>query len=168
MIDWNQLWLLCALTIIVLHNNYSLGNYFSKKVVTFANRCWPNDVILAYSTKNIHQLERIEPLTNIKYKIAPRSPQFFTKRHQSRSTYIEPKHIEYDDHIQLTLEAYNTTFQLNLEPNFDLFHPQVAAGTLPRIQVYKGHVLSSTTTTESDIMNTLGWARIIIRNDLMS
>lgn len=135
----------------------------------------------AYSNENI--LERIEPLQHIEYDIAPRSTAYFTKRNQSPSRSIQYKKIEYEDQLRLQLNAYNTTFNLHLEPNYDLFHPDVVlfqdgqSEKLTPHHVYKGYVVHSDHTdhrwTEEkkkaglSSINNLGWARIIIRHDLM-
>lgn len=125
------------------------------------------------------RLERIEPLS-VQYDIAPR--YYLEKRHQSLST-LEPRNIAHDDQLRLQLNAYNTTFYLHLEPNNDLIHPEAVLVTddtsepLMRHSVYKGHVVHSDHTDYrwngeriglQDLhQSSLGWARIIVRHDLM-
>lgn len=139
-----------------------------------------------------NQLNRIESISNLNIKIAPRSRHFFEKRSQSANPERLAKKIEYDDLIRISLNAYNQTFYLNLEPNLDLFHPKAVihhtGGISQRIQqknvlVYKGYVFNSFNIDnrwvkekagvlefDSDIHTVatkFGWARILIRNDLM-
>lgn len=141
---------------------------------------------------NDNQLNRIEPISNLNVEIAPRSRHFFEKRSQSANPERLPKKIEYDDSLRLSLNAYNQTFYLHLEPNLDLFHPEAVihhtGGISQRIQqekvlVYKGHVVDSFNIDnrwikekagvlefDSDIdavATKFGWARILIRHDLM-
>ncbi|OAD03386.1 hypothetical protein MUCCIDRAFT_143452, partial [Mucor lusitanicus CBS 277.49] len=106
-----------------------------------------------------------------------------------------PRTLEHDDSFRLSLNAYNQTFHLHLEPNFDLLHPEAvihytADGSDQRIQkeeilVYKGHavrsfemgnrymqekagVLEFDSTVDATTTTQLGWARILVRHDLMS
>jgi hypothetical protein len=77
--------------------------------------------------------------------------------------------------VRLSLIAYNTTFYLHLEPNFDLFHPQAVIhyqgssrpATKDNINVYKGHVIDKQEDELYPSSRKLGWARILIRHDLM-
>lgn len=139
---------------------------------------------------NDDQLTSIESISNLKVDIAPRSRHFFQKRSQSANPELSPKTLEHDDSFRLTLNAYNQTFYLHLEPNSDLFHPKAvihhtADGSEQRIEqekilVYKGHVVRSfemdnrwmqekAGVLEFDATTTqLGWARILVRHDLMS
>ena len=131
-----------------------------------------------YSEKSLHQLE---PLTHVQYDIAPRSSHYYQKRGQSAST-IQPKSIEQDDQLRLTLNAYNITFHLHLEPNHDLFHPEAVlhqdgnSTPMSLHKVYKGHVVHTEKTNQRWIKekaglfqedSSLGWARILVRHDLM-
>lgn len=106
---------------------------------------------------NQRQLNRIEGLNSFDYQIAPRPKHFFEKRGQSPSL-LQPKQIEFDDHLVLILQAYNTTFYLNLEPNLDLFHSDAVlhqygkSEKLGNHKVYKGNVITG------------GWARIMIHH----
>ncbi|CEP15429.1 hypothetical protein [Parasitella parasitica] len=136
-----------------------------------------------------NQLDRIESISNINVQIAPRPRHFFEKRSQSANPERQPKKIEHDDSIRLALNAYNQTFYLCLEPNLDLFHPEAVVhhtgdSISQHIQrqdilVYKGHVEQSFDMDnrwmqeqagilgfDSDSTK-LGWARILIRHDLM-
>ncbi|KAG2207169.1 hypothetical protein INT47_012222 [Mucor saturninus] len=103
------------------------------------------------------QLRRVESLNTFHYQIAPRPKHFFDKRGQSPSL-VPPQHIEFDDHLLLTLQAYNTTFHLNLEPNLDLFHSDAVlhqygqSEKLGQHKVYKGNVIAG------------GWARITMQH----
>ncbi|GAA5800282.1 hypothetical protein HPULCUR_005708 [Helicostylum pulchrum] len=101
-----------------------------------------------------HPLYSIEPLPSLKYEIVPRSRHFYEKRGQSPSAVVLPKKIDSDDHLLITLQAYNTTFHLDLEPNIDLFHPTAEEHRHAPdfIGAYKGKVQSGG-----------GWARFIIR-----
>lgn len=102
-------------------------------------------------------MSRVESLHTFDYQIAPRPKHFFEKRGQSPSL-VPPRHIEFDDHLILTLQAYNTTFHLTLEPNLDLFHSdavlhqQGQSEKLVNHKVYKGHVIAG------------GWARIMMQH----
>ncbi|KAI8637171.1 Metallo-peptidase family M12-domain-containing protein [Parasitella parasitica] len=132
---------------------------------------------------------RIESISNLNVQIAPRSRTFFEKRSQSANPERQSKKLEHDDSIRLSLNAYNQTFYLHLEPNLDLFHPEAVVHhngetTSQRIQrqdilVYKGHVVQSFDMDNRWIQEKagilqfnseatkLGWARILIRHDLM-
>ncbi|KAG1293093.1 hypothetical protein G6F66_006396 [Rhizopus arrhizus] len=63
--------------------------------------------------------------------------------------------------LRLTINAFDTNYDLHLEPNHDLFHPQAViyqdGQSFPMISegAYKGHVNYANTT--------LGWARILIQ-----
>ncbi|KAI9487615.1 MAG: Metallo-peptidase family M12-domain-containing protein [Benjaminiella poitrasii] len=139
------------------------------------------------------QVNRIETVNDILVDIAPRPQQFFEKRHQSINRELSPKRIEFDDTLRLSFTAYNQTFFLHLEPNIDLFHPDAVLhhqGESRRLYphetlVYKGYVapedmsdnfwlktkLGGGVSTFSDSKadpSKLGWARILIRKDLMS
>ncbi|KAI8338854.1 Metallo-peptidase family M12-domain-containing protein [Chlamydoabsidia padenii] len=138
---------------------------------------------------NNRRLTRIEPLTNVKVDIAPRPYTFYSKRDLD----INPFHnhtgkattIEHDDILRLRFDAYNQTFALHLEPNQDLLHPQAAfmyGGKPEPIQanqfhIYRGHVIHpsfSLAKWQDDQLGTLsfdgddilGWARLILRQDL--
>lgn len=142
-----------------------------------------------------NKLNRIESISNLKVDIAPRSRHFFQKRSQSANQELSPKTLEHDDSFRLSLNAYNQTFYLHLEPNFDLFHPEAVIhhtgdGSEQRIQqekilAYKGHAVRSFETDsrwmqekagvlefdskmDATATTQLGWARILVRHDLMS
>ncbi|KAL9557529.1 hypothetical protein MBANPS3_001336 [Mucor bainieri] len=142
---------------------------------------------------NDNQLNRIESISNLRVDIAPRSQHFFQKRSQSANAELSPRTLKHDDSFRLSLNAYNQTFYLHLEPNFDLFHPRAVILTegesAQRIQqekilVYKGHVVRPFEMdnrwmqekagvlefdSKTDAATTqLGWARILVRHDLMS
>ncbi|KAG0749288.1 hypothetical protein G6F57_003352 [Rhizopus arrhizus] len=94
--------------------------------------------------------------------------------------------LEHDDSLRLVVEAFNTTIHLHLAPNHELFHPnavfhQDGQSTLLKpsdFRVYRGYVVEGIYSEHwwiSNIKNiddmkhqpgTIGWARIIIRNDI--
>ncbi|KAK4516029.1 carnitine O-acetyltransferase yat1 [Mucor velutinosus] len=143
---------------------------------------------------NDNQLNRIESISNLRVDIAPRSRHFFQKRSQSMNPELSPKTLEHDDSFRLTLNAYNQTFYLYLKPNFELFPPQAVMHYTgdendqpiqqEKVLVYKGHTVRSPEMdnrwmqenadvlklgSEFDATTTqLGWARILVRHDLMS
>lgn len=148
----NRWTLLCIFTVLP---SYCLGNcaffFFLNIDINMTTFFF---FFIAFTAQR--QLSRIEPLQTFEYQIAPRPRHFFEKRGQSPSL-VQPKNIEFDDHLVLTLQAYNTTFHLNLEPNLDLFHLDAVvhqhgkSEKLRNHKVYKGHVIAG------------GWARIMIQ-----
>lgn len=137
---------------------------------------------------NNKQLLRVEPISNIKLKIAPRTDQFFEKRDISANNNYEPrvKSLQYDDSLRLSLSAFNQSLFLHLTPNLDLFHPDAVVhqnGVSTKInpadyRIYRGHVIDASFSDhwwlaglkEDDSMmhqpGVLGWARIIVRHDI--
>ncbi|KAI8141972.1 Metallo-peptidase family M12-domain-containing protein [Fennellomyces sp. T-0311] len=142
---------------------------------------------------NNRKLQRVEGLSSVQLDIAPRPESFFTKRSLTRNPAYEPtqpRAIEHDDILRLKVFAHNQTYYLHLHPNDDLFHPN-AVFTIDDKQerirqhehrVYKGYVIDEAYTasrwTEDqaglyrddysayDEPGVLGWARIVIRNDI--
>lgn len=106
---------------------------------------------------------------------------------------LPPTIVQKDDHVRLALTAYNTTYYLHLEPNFDLIHPdlQLSGGGVSDSQsnghdhfkAFKGIVLKDRdisqkkwdrATSRSDRATVehmlyeegvLGWARMMIEHD---
>lgn len=105
-----------------------------------------------------------------------------------------PKIVQKDDHVRLALTAYNTTYYLHLEPNFDLIHPdlRLSGGGVSDSQsnghdhfkAFKGIVVQDqdlsqkkwdqamTTSMEKATVEhmlyeegVLGWARMMIEHD---
>ncbi|OAD81013.1 hypothetical protein PHYBLDRAFT_76923 [Phycomyces blakesleeanus NRRL 1555(-)] len=139
------------------------------------------------------RLTRVEPLQNIKLDIAPRLDHFYQKRQLTRNQAHEPtaRSVEHDDTLRLTIEAYNQTFHLHLEPNTDLFHPNavtvnehgVTEPLIPEsFRVYRGYAIETyysdnrwkadqagikrdDFTAQYDV-GVLGWARVIVRHDI--
>ncbi|CAO3624212.1 unnamed protein product [Cunninghamella echinulata] len=146
---------------------------------------------------NNEKLNKIEPITNINLDISSSSSSLSSSSSSLSSSSHSHSHlskrikrsihdIEYEDKIRLQFEGFNQSFSLHLEPNTDLFHPnatiyhsssqqQIIAPTDYRI--YKGYVIhsyySNQTWKEEQIgilpqqEKILGWARIILRNDLV-
>lgn len=146
----------------------------------------------AHSVNN-RPLVRAEPLRTVALDIAPRPETFFTKRSVSRNPSYEPrkpKAIEHDDILRLAMSAYNRTFFLHLHPNVDLFHPNAVftfdGKQVPlrpeEFRVYRGYVIHEFHTDQRWLADqagvwrddlaaeeeegVLGWARIVIRNDI--
>ncbi|KAI7862047.1 Metallo-peptidase family M12-domain-containing protein [Spinellus fusiger] len=138
------------------------------------------------------RLSRVEPLTQITFEIAPRSNFFFEKRQTTPNCLHSPtaRSVEHDDTLRLSIEAFNQTYQLHLEPNTDLFHPSAVTvdenGREEKIRpesfrVYRGYCIDKYYSDErwkTDQANVkrddfltqhekgvLGWARIIVRYD---
>lgn len=108
---------------------------------------------------------------------------------------LPPTIVQKDDHVRLALTAYNTTYYLHLEPNFDLIHPdlQLSGGGVSDAQsnghdhfkAFKGIVVqdqaisrkkwdrakitsrSNRATVEHMLYEegVLGWARMMIEHD---
>jgi hypothetical protein len=133
---------------------------------------------------NKGKLNRVEKVSNLDLKIAPRSQLFFEKRSQTPNPHIHPHYlIEYDDSLRITFTAYNQTFNLYLSPNYDLFHPNAviheAGGESipldPKMhKIYRGHVVDTEKSRKpwlnglsSGLLDseTLGWARITVIDD---
>lgn len=92
--------------------------------------------------------------------------------------------LQHDDTLRLSINAYNKTMYLHLTPNLDLFHPNAVfhekgKSTLLKpsdYRVYHGYVIDdiyseyywiSGLQEEMDNQpGVLGWARIIVRNDI--
>ncbi|KAG0033418.1 hypothetical protein BGZ81_008504 [Podila clonocystis] len=86
-----------------------------------------------------------EELQPVRHDILPRSAeQQLTREHALRRHLLKdhdqplakrqldnwikslpPTVVQKDDHVRLALTAYNTTYYLHLEPNFDLIHPDL-------------------------------------------
>lgn len=106
---------------------------------------------------------------------------------------IRPSHIElkHDDSFRLKFSAYNTTFYLHLMPNLEILHHEATVNignnvddrkTLQRedFHIYKGVVLSAAVSDRQlmladmgvannlwqDEVDSLGWARVVVRNDI--
>lgn len=124
----------------------------------------------------------MEKLQSIQFEIAPRPDKFYAKRDLSRNPSIvpsRPSSLEHDDLVRLQLNAYNQTFHLHLEPNLDLFHPVNSDLRPESFRIYRGHVLSESAHAKrqwehgsaaagdkNKEKGVLGWARIIVRQDL--
>ncbi|GAA5814109.1 hypothetical protein MFLAVUS_007599 [Mucor flavus] len=137
---------------------------------------------------NNKQLLWVEPISGAQLDIAQRSNNFFEKRGISENNHYQPnvRSLEYDDSLRLTVNAFNKTIYLHLTPNLDLFHPNAVfhhQGKSTAInpsdyRVYRGYVIDdiysdhwwlSGLQAEQDMENqpgVLGWARIIVRNDI--
>lgn len=130
----------------------------------------------------------MDSISNVKLDIAPRTNDFFSKRNISPNMNHIPqaRALEHDDSLRLVVEAFNTTIHLHLAPNHELFHPnavfhQDGQSTFLKpsdFRVYRGYVVEGIYSEHwwiSNIKNiddmkhqpgTIGWARIIIRNDI--
>jgi hypothetical protein len=135
---------------------------------------------------NNKQLLWVEPITSVQLDIAARSDQFFVKREISENSHYQPnvRSLQYDDTLRLSVNAFNKTIYLHLTPNHDLFHPNAVfheqgKSTLlnpSHYRVYRGYVIDdiysdhwwiSGLQEEMDNQpGVLGWARIIVRNDI--
>lgn len=144
-------------------------------------------VYIGYSIDN-KRLLRIEPISTAKVDIAPRSENFFVKRDISPNNHYVPRSraVEYDDTLRLTIDAFNQTIYLHLTPNHELFHPDAVFHQNGQsnplrpsdFRVYKGYVIERLYSEHWWISNPkdfdalenqpgiIGWARIIIRNDI--
>ncbi|KAI9024900.1 Metallo-peptidase family M12-domain-containing protein [Phycomyces nitens] len=147
---------------------------------------------LGHSIDN-KRLTRIEPLQDLKLDIAPRLDHFYQKRQLTRNQAHEPsaRSVEHDDMLRLTIEAYNQTFYLHLEPNTDLFHHNAMTvygngktePLLPEsFRVYRGYAIHSQYSDErwkadqtgikrdhfsaQHDIGVLGWARLVVRHDI--
>jgi hypothetical protein len=123
-------------------------------------------------------------------------PRDFYKRDIS----LNPNHngkvkdLRHDDSIRLQFSAFNTTFNLHLIPNLDLFHPNAvfyseSSGLKESLKhedhrIYRGVAVDAASTDarwaeeqtgvwrdrysleNQPILGVLGWARIIVRHDL--
>ncbi|KAG1057461.1 hypothetical protein G6F43_000711 [Rhizopus delemar] len=94
--------------------------------------------------------------------------------------------MEYDDSLRLTVDAFNKTIYLHLAPNYELFHPNAVfyqdGQSIPLkpsdFRVYRGYAIDGLYSEHwwmenvknvDDLENqpgVIGWARIIIRNDI--
>ncbi|KAI9485216.1 MAG: Metallo-peptidase family M12B Reprolysin-like-domain-containing protein [Benjaminiella poitrasii] len=139
-------------------------------------------------TDNNRQLLWVEPIRSLKLDIAERQKHFYEKREISQNKHYQPnlQTLKHDDSLRLSIEAYNKTIFLHLAPNLDLFHPDAVVhqnGKSVKIdpsdyRVYRGYVMDDiysdhwwlTGLQEDDDMENqpgvLGWARIIVRNDI--
>ncbi|KAG2217555.1 hypothetical protein INT45_006722, partial [Circinella minor] len=142
---------------------------------------------------NNRQLLHVEPLRAVQLDIAPRPENFYKKRSLTKNPAYTPtsRSIEHDDILRLSLQAYNKTINLHLQPNLNLFHPNAVTWrngqgiplTHDQFRIYRGYVVSDSNTQhrwkrdragvilddENDFMNLerhLGWARVILRQDL--
>ncbi|KAI8379013.1 Metallo-peptidase family M12-domain-containing protein [Blakeslea trispora] len=136
---------------------------------------------------NNKQLLWVEPIQSVKLDIAKRSDLFFEKRDISPNHHfqpIRPQSLQFDDSFRLSIDAYNKTFYLHLTPNYDLFHSEAVIhqqGKSVRMnpsdyRVYRGHVIDPIYSEHywlagihedmQDKPGVLGWARIVVRNDL--
>ncbi|KAI7895890.1 Metallo-peptidase family M12B Reprolysin-like-domain-containing protein [Mucor mucedo] len=135
---------------------------------------------------NSKQLLWVEPVSTVKLDIAARSDQFFAKREISENSHYQPnvRSLAHDDSLRLTVNAFNKTMYLHLTPNQDLFHPNAVFhqdGKSTPIKasdyrVYRGYVIDDIYSQHwwisglgEDMENqpgVLGWARIIVRNDI--
>ncbi|KAF8988480.1 hypothetical protein BGZ52_009261 [Haplosporangium bisporale] len=70
-----------------------------------------------------HQLTRNQALRRhlLKYHNQPLAKRQLDNWLES----LPPTIVQKDDHVRLALTAYNTTYYLHLEPNFDLIHPDL-------------------------------------------
>ncbi|CAO3644307.1 unnamed protein product [Cunninghamella blakesleeana] len=135
-------------------------------------------------SKNNQKLNRIEPITNIKLDISTSSSQH-DQHHQllNKRTIHD---VEYEDKIRLQFDGFGRSFFLHLEPNVDLFHPNAIIYHSSNLQqeinptdyrIYKGNVIHSYYSNQTwkheqvgilpQDEKILGWARIILRNDLL-
>lgn len=137
---------------------------------------------------NSKQLLWVEPISSVQLDIAARSDQFFAKREISENSHYQPnvRSLAHDDSLRLTVQAFNKTMYLHLTPNHDLFHPNAVfhqdGKSTPikpsDFRVYRGYVIDdiysqhwwiSGLQDNDDMENqpgVLGWARIIVRNDI--
>ncbi|KAI9278850.1 Metallo-peptidase family M12-domain-containing protein [Phascolomyces articulosus] len=149
-------------------------------------------LVTGHSVNN-RQLLHVEPLRTVQLDIAPRPEKFFRKRSLTQNPAYTPNShsIEHDDILRLTLSAYNQTINLHLHPNLNLFHPNAVTWrngqgtplTHDQFRIYRGYVVSNSDTHHRwkrdragvipddtmDFMNDgqqLGWARVILRQDL--
>lgn len=131
---------------------------------------------------------RVEPISTFKIDVAPRSENFFIKRDISPNSNHVPssRSMEYDDSLRLTVDAFNKTIYLHLAPNYELFHPNAVfyqdGQSIPLkpsdFRVYRGYAIDGLYSEHwwmenvknvDDLENqpgVIGWARIIIRNDI--
>lgn len=138
---------------------------------------------------NNKQLLWVEPISSVKLDIAARSNNFYEKRDISQNNNYQPnvRSLQYDDLLRLSVNAYNKTLYLHLTPNLDLFHPNAVFhkdGISTKVnpadfRVYQGYVMddiysdhwwiSGLIKDEKEMENqpgVLGWARIVVRNDI--
>ncbi|KAI8982146.1 Metallo-peptidase family M12B Reprolysin-like-domain-containing protein [Mycotypha africana] len=148
--------------------------------------CLLSQFVRCHSINN-KQLLWVETITSVGLDIADRPKTFFEKRAISPNNYFQPnlRTLEYDDSLRLTLTAFNTTVYLHLIPNLDLFHSNAVIHQQGRsvkikpsdYRVYRGYVIEDfysehwwlSGLPEEDIIGqpgVLGWARIVIRNDI--
>ncbi|CAO3692941.1 unnamed protein product [Rhizopus stolonifer] len=111
-------------------------------------------------------------------ELAPRSNLFFEKRGMSpnHDHVPHPHSVEYDDSLRIAVQAFNQSFYLHLTPNDELFHPDAVihqngkSEPLDRSQfkVYHGYAIeySGQNWWKEEKRGAVGWARIVIRNDL--
>ncbi|CEP19600.1 hypothetical protein [Parasitella parasitica] len=145
-------------------------------------------IVQCHSVNN-KQLLWVEPISTVKLDIAARSDHFFEKRDVSKNSHYQPnaRSLEYDDTLRLSVSAYNKTLYLHLTPNLDLFHPNAVFhknGVSTRVnpadfRVYQGFVIDDIYSDHwwiSGLLQdgkqmenqpgVLGWARIVVRNDI--
>ncbi|KAI8992463.1 Metallo-peptidase family M12-domain-containing protein [Pilobolus umbonatus] len=140
-------------------------------------------LIVGVSDKQLH---RIEPIHSALLDIAPRTHTFFQKRNVSPSLDYQPnlRSLEHDDRLRLTVDAFNTTLYLHLVQNTDIFHPNAVfhyqGQSVPikasQFRVYQGYVIDEffnnhwwISGLQDDMLyqpGVLGWARIVVRNDI--
>ncbi|KAI8141910.1 Metallo-peptidase family M12-domain-containing protein [Fennellomyces sp. T-0311] len=135
----------------------------------------------------LRKLSYLEPLRDIQFEVT-HHPKKHIKKSESTpdAGYTTDSHaIGYSDNLRLTLHIYNQTVHLHLTPNFDLFHPNAVTWqdrkdtpiTHDQLRIYRGHVIvgdmesehcwkRDSASAEFSDEDTLGWARIIVRQDL--
>lgn len=113
-----------------------------------------------------------EPISRVETVLAPRiyipSDSAYSKRHTD---------LQHTDSFNLSFIAFNTTINLILSPNTELFHPSATTRIFDNngeddfvetldpadFRIYKGYVADDRQPLQSAMLN---WARIVVRHDL--